>query len=97
MHIDIIVCMLRRTLQDTNKPQYRLVQLLKGGSNNLFVVGDTDQAIYGFRGALPELMSEAFQQDYPHAETHFLTNNYRWVETMCQLQSMIASECTSLF
>ena len=44
--------------------------------NNLFVVGDDDQAIYGFRGADPSLMLR-FREDYPGAKQFVLGINYR--------------------
>eukprot|EP00887_Chlorella_sp_A99_P002487 scaffold10.g2487.t1 len=53
--------------QDTNSPQYALARLLAGPEGSLFVVGDPDQAIYGFRGA----------DDFPSARVFFLRDNYR--------------------
>ncbi|MCP1101508.1 DNA helicase-2/ATP-dependent DNA helicase PcrA [Aequitasia blattaphilus] len=62
--------------QDVNKAQYEVLKLLALPENNLFVVGDDDQAIYGFRGAKPGIM-EDFLQDYPKAERYDLNVNYR--------------------
>lgn len=62
--------------QDINMLQYEIIRLLAFPQNNLFVVGDDDQSIYGFRGALPDIMMR-FVQDYPDAEQLFLTENYR--------------------
>lgn len=42
--------------QDINAAQYEAVKLLCGGKRNLFVVGDDDQATYGFRGSDPAIM-----------------------------------------
>ena len=50
--------------------------MLAQPEDNLFVVGDDDQAIYGFRGAAPELMFR-FRKDYPDAEQIVLGKNYR--------------------
>ncbi len=62
--------------QDVNRLQYEIVRLLAAPQNNLFVVGDDDQAIYGFRGSRPELMLQ-FPVDYPNAKTVLLNINYR--------------------
>ena len=62
--------------QDINPMQYEVVKLLALPQNNLFVVGDDDQAIYGFRGSRPEIMLH-FQEDYPNAQKVLLNRNYR--------------------
>ncbi|MCM1184008.1 MAG: ATP-dependent helicase [Roseburia sp.] len=62
--------------QDICPLQYEVVRLLAGPQDNLFIVGDDDQSIYGFRGARPELMLH-FQKDYPEAEQVLLNVNYR--------------------
>lgn len=62
--------------QDINPLQYKIVQMLTCPRNNLFIVGDDDQAIYGFRGSDPHIMLH-FQQDYPNAERVLLNINYR--------------------
>lgn len=62
--------------QDVNLIQYELIKLLAGKEKNLFVVGDDDQSIYGFRGSVPEIMKQ-FAQDYPEEKVLFLTDNYR--------------------
>ena len=62
--------------QDICPLQYEVVCLLAEPQNNLFIVGDDDQSIYGFRGARPELMMN-FQKDYPEAEQVLLNVNYR--------------------
>lgn len=62
--------------QDINEPQYQVIKLLSASSRNLFAVGDDDQAIYGFRGAAPEIMLR-FQRDFPDAVQYLLTENYR--------------------
>ncbi|KAG2441180.1 hypothetical protein HXX76_004032 [Chlamydomonas incerta] len=46
-------------VQDTNLPQYTLVQLLRSAGASLFVVGDANQSIYTWRGALPDMASAA--------------------------------------
>ncbi len=62
--------------QDINRVQYDVIRMLGQPENNVFVVGDDDQAIYGFRGADSELMFR-FQKDYPGAEQIVLDVNYR--------------------
>ena len=62
--------------QDTNLPQYVLVHQLAEEHNDVFVVGDPDQAIYGWRGAeLTNIMS--FQRDFPAARRIDLQLAYR--------------------
>ena len=62
--------------QDVNQAQYDVVRMLAEPQNNLFVVGDDDQSVYGFRGAKPGIMME-FMKDYPKAKRVLLDINYR--------------------
>lgn len=62
--------------QDCNTVQYELIKLLAHPENNLYVVGDDDQAIYGFRGASPGIFTR-FKADYPQAVQLSLEANYR--------------------
>jgi DNA helicase-2/ATP-dependent DNA helicase PcrA len=62
--------------QDTNLVQYRLVRELSRATNNLTVVGDDDQAIYGWRGAEPKNLLH-FDRDFPDAAVVKLEQNYR--------------------
>ncbi|MGB9921040.1 MAG: UvrD-helicase domain-containing protein [Moorellales bacterium] len=62
--------------QDVNPVQYRLVRLWAGDGRNLFVIGDPDQAIYGFRGADRRLF-ERLLADYPGARVLRLRANFR--------------------
>jgi DNA helicase-2/ATP-dependent DNA helicase PcrA len=62
--------------QDTNRPQYEIVRRLAERHRSLFVVGDDDQAIYGWRGAeLSRILG--FAQDFEGATTVRLQTNYR--------------------
>lgn len=65
--------------QDINRVQYEVIRMLAAPRYNLFVVGDDDQSIYGFRGAKPELMLY-MKQEYPALRTISLTVNYRSTE-----------------
>ncbi len=62
--------------QDTNAIQYAFVRVLAGDSGHVFVVGDDDQAIYGWRGAKVENV-QRFLKDFPGAQTVRLEQNYR--------------------
>ncbi|MBR3602754.1 MAG: ATP-dependent helicase [Lachnospiraceae bacterium] len=65
--------------QDINMIQFRIIQLLAGKYRNLFVVGDDDQSIYGFRGSNPQIMLD-FEKYYPDTEKVLLETNYRCSE-----------------
>ena len=62
--------------QDTSLIQHRIIALLAGKQDNLFMVGDEDQSIYGFRAAYPQALTD-FEKDHPGARVLLLTQNYR--------------------
>ena len=62
--------------QDTSKIQHEIIRLLAGRSLNLFMVGDEDQSIYGFRAAYPQALMD-FEQVYPGARVLLMEENYR--------------------
>ena len=66
--------------QDLNLGQYELVRLLSKNSH-LFVIGDPDQSIYGFRGSDHRFFNR-FAEDYPSCEQIVLTRNYRSTQTI---------------
>ncbi len=70
--------------QDTNTAQYLLLRLLGGKQPHLFVVGDPDQSIYGWRGADYRNVHR-FQEDYPSARTILLEQNYRSTQTILDI------------
>ena len=69
--------------QDINPMQYQIVKNIAGERANLFIVGDDDQSIYGFRGARPDIMRQ-FMEDYNDATQLLLNVNYRCHEDIVQ-------------
>ena len=74
--------------QDTNNIQYAWVKMLAGANNNLMIVGDDDQSIYGWRGAKVENL-QRFLTDYPTARTIKLEQNYRSTETILEAANAV--------
>ena len=62
--------------QDTSKLQFEFIELLLGEEQNLFLVADDDQSIYGFRGAYPTYLLE-FPSRNPDASLYYLSDNFR--------------------
>jgi DNA helicase-2/ATP-dependent DNA helicase PcrA len=62
--------------QDASPMQFEIVKMLAGTSRNVFIVGDDDQSIYGFRGAAPAVMQD-FKTVYPDTAVYTLNINYR--------------------
>jgi superfamily I DNA/RNA helicase len=74
--------------QDVNAVQYRLVKALAGDGRGLFVIGDPDQAIYGFRGADPGYF-HALRQDFPLVRMYQLATNYRSTQTIVRAAAAV--------
>lgn len=74
--------------QDTNQAQYELIRLLAANNENICVVGDADQSIYGWRGAnMSNIMN--FEKDYPNAQTIYLEQNYRSTKTILKAANQV--------
>lgn len=62
--------------QDTSKIQHAIISLLSSRTENLFMVGDEDQSIYGFRAAYPEALL-SFEKNHPGAKVLLMEENFR--------------------
>lgn len=76
--------------QDTNLLQYEILKLLAHPLDNLYVVGDDDQSVYGFRGARPDIMRQ-FKKEFKGAEVMRLSYNFRCPENVVRLSDKIIS------
>ena len=74
--------------QDIDENQYRLIRLLVPEDGNIFVIGDPNQAIYGFRGGNAKFFYY-FSQDYPQAEVINLKNNYRSTNSIVEASNQM--------
>ena len=62
--------------QDINRVQFEVLKLISHPNNNIFVVGDEDQSIYGFRGARPDFLLQ-FEKYFNNTTKILLDINYR--------------------
>ena len=79
--------------QDINQAQYELVQLLTGEHQNVCVVGDDDQSIYGWRGARIEIILQ-FDDAYPDAKIVKLERNYRSTQAVLDVANAVIAHNT---
>lgn len=76
--------------QDTNKVQAHIFYLLAAPKNNICVVGDDDQSIYGFRGAEPGVMFD-FEKKFPGCKRVVLNANYRSTHNIVEVSKQLIS------
>ena len=69
--------------QDTSKIQHAILRQLAAQSHNIFMVGDEDQSIYGFRAAWPQALLE-FEQVWPGAKVLMMETNYRSTKSIVE-------------
>lgn len=74
--------------QDTNRAQYEMIKALARGSGNIFVVGDDDQSIYGWRGADVRNIRR-FESDFAGAHVIILAENYRSTQTILDVAQVL--------
>src|SRR5579875_172139 len=79
--------------QDTNRSQYELMRLLAGQRRNIFVVGDEDQSIYGWRGANIRNILD-FERDFPGAAVIRMEQNYRSSRNILEAASAVVAHNT---
>ncbi|WII39678.1 ATP-dependent helicase [Paenibacillus thiaminolyticus] len=82
--------------QDTNRAQWEIIRMLAEPENNLFVVGDDWQSIYGFRGARPEYIVH-FEKWYPDAKIVVLDTNYRCNEQIISISNAVIQHNTDQY
>jgi DNA helicase-2/ATP-dependent DNA helicase PcrA len=82
--------------QDINLLQYETIRLLEGNEQNIFAVGDDDQAIYRFRGADPSLMKR-FLDDHAKAQIVMLPENHRCPKCIVESSSKLISNNRNRF
>lgn len=82
--------------QDTNKVQYQIFKMLGEKYRNIFVVGDDDQSIYGWRGA-DAYNLQKFKVDFPDCNVYMLEQNYRSTKRILEVANQLIAKNTNRF
>ena len=82
--------------QDTSKVQNKVIEIISRPKNNLFVVADDDQSIYGFRGAFPKALFE-FEKNYPKTKVFYMEQNYRSTKNIVSVCNKFIKQNTQRF
>src|SRR5690606_11364766 len=72
--------------QDTSKAQIEIIKIISHPKNNLFIVADDDQSIYGFRGAYPKGLFE-FSKIYKNGKVFYMEQNYRSTKNIVNISN----------
>lgn len=72
--------------QDTSKAQMEIIKIISHPKNNLFIVADDDQSIYGFRGAYPKGLFE-FSKIYKNGKVFYMEQNYRSTKNIVNISN----------
>ncbi len=96
-NLDAFTHLLVDEFQDINAIQYRLIKAWSKNSKSVFIIGDPDQSIYGFRGSDPRCFDRFFD-DFTHAKSISLTRNYRSApEVILCAQSLMKDKAAGRF
>lgn len=79
--------------QDTSKAQMEIIKILSHPKNNLFIVADDDQSIYGFRGAYPKGLFN-FNNIYKNAKVYYMEENYRSTKNIVSISNKFIKQNT---
>lgn len=82
--------------QDTSKIQLELLKLMAAPKDNIFIVADDDQSIYGFRGAYPQGLLN-FKESYPRGKVFYMEKNYRSSRNIVNLSNSFIQQNKSRY